>query len=202
MKKINVFATIALALVGGIASAGPIDFKIGNAGGMKVSQVFAIDNDAAFENFTGQTHNVQGSIAFDPQSHKGGGKITVDLSSIDTGIAMRNEHMRGEMWLNTAKFPTATFETTQVRYLGADRYRVSGKLTLHGVTRPVSTEATVKYIKQSEATKKAMFTGDVLQLKTDFSVKLSDFGVMIPDMVQGKVSDTLHARLVVFGYSG
>lgn len=200
IKTLSTLALSALALTSAYAQAQK--FTVGSAGGMKVAQVFAIESDADFENFTGQTHKVSGMINFDPKAKAGGGKLTVDLSSIDTGIAMRNEHMRGDMWLNTDKYPTATFETTQVRYLSGDKYRVTGKLTLHGVTKTIMTDATVRYIKESETTKKAMFMGDVVQVKADFKVRLTDFGVMIPDMAKGKVADTLRARLVVFGYTG
>jgi len=196
--------SIATSLLLGASLAGAQErtFKIGNAGGMKVSQVFTIDSDADFENFTGQTHDVSGTISFDPSAKKGGGKIVVNLAALDTGIAMRNEHFRGDMWLNTAKFPAAAFEATGVRHLSGDKYEVTGKLTVHGVTRTIKTQATVRYLKESEATRKAMFMGDVVQLKTQFPIKLADFGVMIPDMAKGKVAETVQARLTVFAYSG
>lgn len=200
IRSLATLAISALALTG--AYAQNLKFTVGNAGGMKVAQVFAIESDADFENFTGQTHKVSGQISFDPKAKTGGGKLTVDLSSIDTGIPMRNEHMRSDMWMNTEKFPTATFETTEVRHISGDKYRVIGKLTLHGVTKTIATDATVKYIKENEATKKAMFMGDVVQVKCDFNIRLGDYGVMIPDMAKGKVSETLRARLVVFGYTG
>lgn len=199
-KTLSIAASLLLGA--SFASAQVKTFKIGNAGGMKVSQVFTIDSDADFENFTGQTHDVSGTITFDPAAKKGGGKIVVNLAALDTGIAMRNEHLRSDMWMNTGKFPTATFEATGGRHLGGDKYEVSGKLTVHGVTRSLKTQATVRYLKESEATRKAMFMGDVVQIKTEFPIKLADFGVMIPDMAKGKVAETVKARLTVFAYSG
>lgn len=200
LRTVTTLAISALALTGALAQKQ--SFKIGNAGGMKVAQVFTVDSDADFENFTGQTHDVTGSITFDPTAKKGGGKIVVNLASLDTGIAMRNEHMRSDMWMNTEKFPTATFEATGVRHLNGDKYEVSGKLTVRGVTRNLKTQVTVRYLKESEATRKAMFKGDVVQIKTEFPIKLADFGVMIPDMAKGKVAETVKARLTVFAYSG
>lgn len=199
--KIAAFAALAVMTTG---SAFPqeIKFNVGNAGAMKVSQVFAFESDAEFENFTGQTHKVSGAINLDPKSGKGGGRIVVDIASIDTGIPMRNEHLQGEMWFNTAKFPQAVFEATSVKRKGGDKYEVVGKLTLKGVTKTLKTEATAKYLKESEATRKAMFMGDVVNVKTSFKIKLADFGIMIPDMTKGKVSETITVKLSVFGTTG
>lgn len=201
--KFKLLTSVALgALLATSALAQNQTFKIGNAGGMKVSQVFSFDSDAQFENFTGQTHKVTGSINFDPSTNKGSGKITVDLASIDTGIPLRNEHLQSDMWFNTAKFPNAVFETTEVKHKSGEKYDVTGKLTLHGVTKTIKTECTVKYIKESDATRKAMFMGNVLNIKTTFKIKLADFGVMIPDMAKGKVAETITVKLNVFGYTG
>lgn len=201
--RIKTIASVALAaLTISSALAQNMKFTVGNAGGMKVSQTFTVDSDADFENFTGQTHKVSGMINFDPKSQTGGGKITVDLVSIDTGIALRNEHLRSDMWFNTEKYPEAVFETTSVKHKSSDKYEVAGRLTIHGVTKTIKTECTVRYIKQNEATKRAMFMGDVVNLKTSFKVKLADFGVMIPDMAKGKVAETITVKLNVFGYTG
>lgn len=201
--KIKTIASVALAaLTISSAFAQNMKFTVGNAGGMKVSQVFSFDSDADFENFTGQTHKVSGSINFDPKSGKGGGRIVVDIASIDTGIALRNEHLRSDMWFNAGKHPQAVFEATSVKRKTGDKYEVVGKLTLHGVTKTIKTEATAKYIKESEATRKAMFKGDVVNVKTAFQIKLADFGVMIPGMAKGKVAETINVKLNVFGYTG
>lgn len=199
-KTVATLAMLAASFTSALAQKQT--FKIGNAGGMKVAQVFTVDSDADFENFTGQTHDVTGSVTFDPSAKTGSGKIVINLASLDTGIALRNEHMRSEMWMDTEKFPNATFETTSVRHLKGDKYEVSGKLTLRGVTRNLKTQVTVRYLKESESTRKAMFMGNVVQIKTEFPIKLAEFGVKIPDMAKGKVADTVKARLTVFAYSG
>lgn len=177
-------------------------FKVGEAGGMKVAQTAVFASDADFENFTGQTHGVTGTLFFDPATKTGSGKVVVDLGGLDTGIPMRNEHLRSEMWLNTGKFPQAVFETTKVKHRSGDEFDVEGKLTIHGVTRTVNARAKVRYMPESDATKKAMFMGDVLNVKTSFKIKLSDYGVKIPEMAAGKVSNEVGITLNVFGYTG
>jgi polyisoprenoid-binding protein YceI len=146
MNAKRILTLAVAAILATAAYAQTKTFKIGEAGGMKVSQTFTVESKADFENFVGQTHKVSGQLKFDPKAKTASGKVTVDIASIDTGIPMRNEHMRGDMWMNAAKFPTATFETTSVKHKKDDTYTVRGKLTVHGVTREITTEAVIRYI--------------------------------------------------------
>ncbi|CND72446.1 YceI protein [Mycobacterium tuberculosis] len=61
---------------------------------------------------------------------------TIDLASIDTGIAKRDEHVRSAEYLDVAKYPTMTYRSTGVRRDGDD-FVLDGDLTLRGLTRPV-----------------------------------------------------------------
>jgi len=61
----------------------------------------------------------------------------IDMDSIDTRDANRDNHLRTKDFFEVEKFPTMTYRSTGVRTEGAD-YVVDGELTLHGVTRPVS----------------------------------------------------------------
>lgn len=198
MKRIT--ALSILAVLSASAFAAPVTFKVG--AGRQTQQIATVESVTDFETFTGRTDKVTGSMIFDPAKKTGSGKITVDVASIDTGIDLRDEHMRGEMWLNTAKFASIIFETTGVRHISGDLYAVSGKFTMKGVTKTITTRATVKHLKQSEATQKAGFKGDVLQVKTSFNVKLGDFGVKIPAPAQGKVNENVTISVVLYGQSG
>jgi polyisoprenoid-binding protein YceI len=62
---------------------------------------------------------------------------TIELDSVDTGNAQRDEHVRSGDFLDVAVYPTMTYRSTAVSPDGAD-YLVDGELTLHGVTRPVT----------------------------------------------------------------
>src|SRR6478609_7258676 len=62
--------------------------------------------------------------------------VTIDAASIDTGIAKRDEHLRGELF-NVAKYPEITFKSRRVKPTGAKAGEISGDLTMHGVTRPI-----------------------------------------------------------------
>lgn len=62
---------------------------------------------------------------------------TIDTASIDTGVAKRDAHLKSADFLDVEKYPTMTFVSTNVARNGAGKLKVTGNLTLHGVTRPV-----------------------------------------------------------------
>ncbi len=62
---------------------------------------------------------------------------TIDVTSVDTGVAQRDTHLRSTDFFDTAKYPMATFKSTKVVRMG-DTYEVTGELTMHGVTKPVT----------------------------------------------------------------
>ena len=61
----------------------------------------------------------------------------IDAASIDTRIEKRDTHLRSADFLDVAKYPKITFVSTKIEAAGAGHFKVSGDLTLHGVTRPV-----------------------------------------------------------------
>ncbi len=189
-----------LAAAMAIAQAAPMNFKIG--GGSPAQQLATVESNTEFEDFIGRTDKVTGNVSFDPAARTGSGMITVDVASIDTGIDLRDEHMRGEMWLDAAKHKTITFKTTKVTFKSGNVYNVEGDLTMKGVTKRVKTTATVTHRKASAQTQSAGFKGDVVQVKTTLNVKLADYGVMIPTPAKGKVAPTVKITLSVFGQTG
>ncbi|MDI6955649.1 MULTISPECIES: YceI family protein [unclassified Pantoea] len=66
--------------------------------------------------------------------------VTLNTASLDTNHAERDKHIRSADFLNTAKFPQATFTSTAVKKEGQD-YKVTGDLTLNGVTKPITLDA-------------------------------------------------------------
>jgi polyisoprenoid-binding protein YceI len=70
--------------------------------------------------------------------------VTIPLSSLSTGVPALDEHLRSEDFFETAKFPTATFRSTQVARVPASGHlKVTGELSLHGVTRPVTLDVAI-----------------------------------------------------------
>ncbi len=68
-------------------------------------------------------------------------EATIDAASIDTRNEKRDEHLRTPDFLDTAKFPTITFKSTKVEKAG-DAWKLTGDLTMHGVTKPVVLDVT------------------------------------------------------------
>lgn len=200
MKQLNkIVATLFTLAAFGAANAAPIDFKIGS--GNQTQQIAQVESATDLETFTGRTDKVTGNLKFDPTKRTGSGKIVIDAASINTGIDLRDEHMRSPNWLDTAKFKTITFEATTVKFVKGNTYSVTGKFTMHGVTKTIKTNVEVKHLKESATTKSAGFKGDVLQVKSKFTVNLSDFGIKIPAPAKGKVSNAVTISVTVYGQS-
>ncbi len=183
-----------------LALAAEKTFVVGKSG-MDARQIVVIESDTTFENFTARTAKISGNLKFDPEKKTGSGKIMVDLASLDTGIPTRDEHMRSPQWLDVAKYPTATFEITGGKFVKGDEYNITGKFTLHGVTKNISVKARVRYAPESAKTKSNYFQGDVLQVQTKFNIKLSDYGVKIAPVAKDKVNDELTVSFTAFGDS-
>jgi polyisoprenoid-binding protein YceI len=80
-----------------------------------------------------------GTVAFDPKDIPGTLKVqaTFNTKSINTRNAERDADLRGEQFLNVAKFPTMTFVSKRAEAAGPGHFKVAGDLTLRGVTREV-----------------------------------------------------------------
>src|SRR5579884_3287489 len=90
----------------------------------------------------GTFHTVQGDVEVDEEDlTRSRGRVEVEVASIDTRDERRDTHLRSADFFDTDNFPTATFESRQVRHLHDNRYEVEGDLTIRGVTRPVTLSA-------------------------------------------------------------
>jgi len=85
----------------------------------------------------GSFHAVSGMLRLDPNDvAKSSVEATIDVNSVDTGVAARDNHLKSPDFFETAKYPTMTFKSTAVSKAG-DHYNLAGILTLHGVSKPV-----------------------------------------------------------------
>lgn len=160
---------------------------------------------APLETIEGVTGKIDGSIEVDPGDvMTAAGQFEVDLTTVKTGIDMRDQHMR-EQYLHTDTFPKATFKLAKVTKSSAKaladgqpvEITADGELTIHGVTKPVSAVGTVTYMKESEDTK-ARLPGDLLHVDVSFPILLSDFNVERPKFVILKVNDKVNLHVDVF----
>jgi len=79
-----------------------------------------------------------GTVVFDAEGKTGSVDIVIDMTSVNTGFADFNGHIQGEDFLDTAKFPKATFKSTKVVYQDGKPTSIDGQLTIKGVTKPVT----------------------------------------------------------------
>ena len=92
-------------------------------------------------NVKGQFQKTTGTITAngnDPASAKI--DVTIDASSVDTRVERRDAHLKSPDFLDVAKFPTITFKSTKVEADGPNKWKVTGDLTIHSVTKPVVLE--------------------------------------------------------------
>lgn len=93
---------------------------------------------------TGHFKKAKVDLVFDPAAPaKTTVRLDLDLASIDAGSADANSEVVGKPWFDLKNFPTATFVSSSVKPLGGDRYEMTGKLTIKGKTRDVTTPVTV-----------------------------------------------------------
>jgi polyisoprenoid-binding protein YceI len=111
-----------------------------------------------------------GKIVLDKAAKTGEVDIVIDTQSVDTGYATFDEHIQGEDFLDTAKYPTATFKSTKVVFEGDKPVKVEGNLTLKGVTKPVTLTVT-----SFQAMPHPMFKKDAIGANAHTVVNRSEF---------------------------
>jgi polyisoprenoid-binding protein YceI len=116
------------------------------------------------------------SVAFD-----------VKTASVDTGQGKRDDHLRHSDFFNAAKFPSISFKSTAVKPADAETTEVTGDLTLHGVTKPV----TVKIARVGEGDMKGT---KLVGYESVFTIKRTDFGM---DSYVGPAGDDVQITVAV-----
>lgn len=95
-------------------------------------------NHLGYSNQTSRFDKTTGKIVYDAAAEQGSVDMTIDMKSVSTGSPMFNEHIQGEDYFDTAKYPTATFKSTKVRFVAGKPAAIDGNLTIKGVTQPVT----------------------------------------------------------------
>jgi polyisoprenoid-binding protein YceI len=135
----------------------------------------------------GRFDKVAGKINFDAAAKKGSADITIDTTSLDSGNAKLDTHLKSEDFFNVEKFPTMTFKGSNFTFDGDKLKSVGGDLTLLGVTKPVVLTANVFECLMHPMAKKKACGGDF-----SATLKRSDFGMKY---IVGPVSDDVTLRV-------
>ena len=118
------------------------------------------------------TDGVSGTISTDPAApDKSEVALEVKTNTLDTGLAQRDKDIKSPDFLNAKQFPLITFKSTSVQKVSDQQYAVTGDLTFHGVTKPVTVQANITG--QGKGAKGEMRTG----AEVHFVVKRSEYDV-------------------------
>jgi len=134
MKKLLMFALLAIVAFTGTTMAATFDIDpVHSSVGFKVKHMVVSNVRGSFGEF-------EGVIEFDESAPTSGTvSATIAMTSIDTGDAKRDDHLRGADFFDVATHPTMSFVSTGLKAAGDD-WILSGDLTLHGVTKAVELE--------------------------------------------------------------
>jgi polyisoprenoid-binding protein YceI len=151
--------------------------------GFKVKHLMITNVKGVFEKF-------QGTLILDEKDiTKSKISATIEVASINTNITKRDDHLRSADFFDAAKYPVMTFESTKIEKVAADKLKVTGNLTIRGVTKPVvlAVEGLNQEVKSMQGGYKrgASATGTIN--RQDFGVswnkKLDAGGVVVADEV-------------------
>jgi len=93
----------------------------------------------------GRFNALRGQLSIDEQKPASSWvEAEVDAASIDTHNRLRDAHLRSAAFFAVKKYPTIAFESTNVEHVSGQDYKVTGNLTLHGVTKPVTFDVTYR----------------------------------------------------------
>jgi len=111
-------------------------------------QVYNVEPNHTYANFSynhmglstqiSKFNKTSGTITYDKAAKTGVVDVTIDMTSVETGSGVFNGHIQGADFLDTAKFPTATFKSTKVVFQGDKPATIEGNLTIKGVTKAVT----------------------------------------------------------------
>ncbi|HTS54781.1 MAG TPA: YceI family protein [Burkholderiales bacterium] len=120
----------------------------------------------------GRFDKTSGRFTLDRVAKTGAVEVAIDAASVDTGVAARDEDLRGEGFFDVAKYAAMTFKSTRVRFEGDKPVAVDGELTLRGVTRPLTLTVTNFHCGPNPFVKKEVCGADAVA-----TIKRSEFGM-------------------------
>ena len=126
-----------------------------------------------FSNYTGGFSDVSGTLDLQPKDPAAAKmSVKIPVASVATTSAKLTDELKGEQWLDAGKYPDMTFVSTKVAPAGKDKAKVTGDLTLHGVTKPVTLDVTLVGAGANPLSKKY-----TVGFEATGTLKRSEFGV-------------------------
>lgn len=199
MLKELAYGLVAVSLLSTCISvqAKPVNYIVDDPKGR---DLVSFTSDAPVELIVGRTNQIKGQVSVDDSLDLSKQPVVasfeVDLASIDTGIPLRNEHMR-DNFLETAKFPKAIFKVKSIGQPAVLKdgqkttLKATGEFSLHGKTVAKDIPVDVTYFKNCKSTQGKFENCDLMQIKSTFSVPFKDYAIKRPEIVFQKLADTV-----------
>jgi len=186
LRQKSLAALLVATLIGGTAvtaqAADKYTFDPGH------SQINFSWNHFGFSNIWARFDKFDGELLLDTKDlTRSSVNVTIPVSAIDTDVEKLDEHLKTADFLDAAKFPNITFKSTKVEKAGEGKLKVTGDLSIHGVTKPAVLDVTVNKIGQHP-----MMKDDAAGFDASATIKRSEFGV---GMYAPNVSDEIAVRI-------
>jgi polyisoprenoid-binding protein YceI len=150
-------------------------------------------NHFGFSNPTARFDKIEGSVLLDKADlTKSSISVTLPVEGLDTRVAKLDEELKSPDFLDATKYPTITFKSTKVEKTGENSLKITGDLTVHGVTKPVTLDAKVNKIGVFEIP--GVIKAQTAGFDATTVIRRSDFGVTkyVP-----AVSDEIPVRITL-----
>jgi len=164
-------------------------------------------SESTLEDFTCVCNRVAGECAIDPTRVESfSGRFSIRADELKSGLELRDQHMVAADWLNTAEHPEITIAIDEVDEVNRTAPTTAslvlvGTCQIRGTTKAVRIPASLTYLDETPETMRRV-KGDLLRIRANFPIKLSDYGVTGPagsDFIGLKVADTINVKVTVFG---
>jgi polyisoprenoid-binding protein YceI len=200
--KQRMLSLIGLTVLGSVAFAAPQTFDFKDPKGVN-NIIFKMD--APLEAIQGSANGISGTVAFAPDKPEAiQGKLTVTTASLHVPNPMMKEHMLGPQWMDVKNHPEITFETKELKNVKTSGDTTTadavGTLTIKGKAKEITVPVKLTFLKDKLSQRVPNLKGDLLVLRSTFTIKRSDFDIN-PGAPQDKVSDDVELVLSVAGAS-
>ncbi len=166
MKKTILLMAAAMFSFGAFAQStwknDPMHSKLG----FTITHLSVSDVDGIFKDFTCTI------VASKPDFSDAKFQLTVNITSVNTDVDYRDKDLRSENYFDVAKFPTMTFTSTGITPVSTNHYKLTGNLTLHGVTKPITMDLWYRGTVTNPMSKK-----DDAGFKLSGTINRKDFGI-------------------------
>jgi len=196
----KIYISLVLGLASITALAEPLTFDFKDPKGINNAN-FKLD--APLEAINGNATGITGKVIFDPSDPgKTKGKIIVASSSLHLPNTMQQQHMQGDQWLDVAKYPEIVFEAKSLKNVktegDATTADAEGVFSLKGQSKEMTVPVKLTYLKDKLGARMPRMQGDLLVIRSNFTIKRSDFGIK-PGQMEDKVSDGIELSLSIAG---